>query len=67
MKERFGCTDPHALGHHYYTGQTAGVELPAVEVYSNIIRVTIMAMAGLMADIEGMWTSSFDEALSHSH
>ena len=64
MKERFGCTDPHALGHHYYTGQTAGVELPAVEVYSNIIRVTIMAMAGLMADIEGMWTSSFDEALS---
>jgi methylmalonyl-CoA mutase N-terminal domain/subunit len=64
MKERFGCTSPAALQHTFYTGQTAGSELPAIEVYNNIIRITIMAMAGLLGQVEGEWPSSFDEALS---
>ena len=63
MKERYGCTSPKALAYKTIVGQSAGVEMPAVEVHNNIIRVTVMAMAGLLADIDGMGLSSFDEGL----
>ncbi|MDO8785065.1 MAG: acyl-CoA mutase large subunit family protein, partial [Syntrophales bacterium] len=63
MKERFGCSKPEALTYKAMVAQTGGSELPAIEVHNNIIRCTIMAMAGMLGDVEGMWISSFDEAL----
>jgi methylmalonyl-CoA mutase N-terminal domain/subunit len=63
MKERFGCTAPRALQHSFLAGQTAGSELTSVEVRNNVVRTTVMALAGMLADVEGMWIASFDEAL----
>ncbi|MFH2045120.1 MAG: methylmalonyl-CoA mutase family protein [Pseudomonadota bacterium] len=62
--QRFGVTNPDALRHKIIIAQTAGNELTAQEIYNNIIRVTVMTMAGMMADIEGMWVVSYDEAIS---
>ncbi len=64
MAQRFGCTSPDALRHKIVIAQTAGTELTAQEIYNNIIRITVMTMAGMMADIEGMWVVSYDEAIS---
>ena len=61
--DRFGCRSPEALTYKVFVAQTAGVELTAQEVHNNIIRTTIMAMAGMLADVDGMWISSYDEAL----
>ena len=63
FKERFGCQTDRALTYKVLNAQTAGVELTAQEAHNNIIRLTIMAMAGMMGDVEGMWISSYDEAL----
>lgn len=63
MKERFGCTTPKALAYKTLLGQGAGLDLPGVEIHNNITRVTVMAMAGLMSDVDGMWLPSYDEAL----
>lgn len=63
MKERFGCTHPLALQHFIRPGQCAGSALPGLEIYNNIVRITIMAMNRMLADIEGIWFTSFDEAL----
>lgn len=63
MKERFGCSTPKALAYKPLIGQGAGSDLPAVEIHNNIIRVTVMGMAGMLADIDGMWLPSYDEAL----
>lgn len=62
MKERFGVS-PEAAQHNLVLSQTAGSELPGVEIHNNIVRATIMAMAGMLGDVEGMWISAFDEAL----
>jgi methylmalonyl-CoA mutase N-terminal domain/subunit len=63
LKEEFGVTKPEALRKNFICAQCGGSELIGVEVHSNLIRTTVMAMAGLMADVEGTWISSFDEAL----
>ncbi len=63
MKERFGCKRPESLLYRIFVAQTAGVELTAQEPLNNIIRTTIMALAGMLADVEGCWISSYDEAL----
>lgn len=63
MKERFGCSTPKALAYKPLIGQGAGADLPAVEIHNNIIRITVMGMAGMLADIDGMWLPSYDEAL----
>ena len=63
FKERFACQTTRALTYKALNAQTAGVELTAQEAHNNIIRLTIMAMAGMMGDVEGMWISSYDEAL----
>ena len=46
-----------------FCGQTSGIALPAQEPLNNIIRTTIMTMAGMLSGINGIWTSSYDEAL----
>ena len=63
FKERFGCQSQQALTYKVFIAQTAGTELTAQEVHNNIIRLTIMGLAGMLADVEGMWISSYDEAI----
>jgi len=63
FKERFGCQTTRALTYKALNAQTSGFELTAQEIHNNIIRLTIMAMAGMMGDVEGMWISSYDEAI----
>lgn len=63
FKERFGCTRPEALHYNSFTAQTGGMESMAQEPLNNIIRTTIMSLAAMMADIDGCWITSYDEAL----
>ena len=63
FKETFGCKNPESLQYRALVSQTSGVSLPAQEPLNNIIRTTIMTMAGMLSGMEGMWTSSHDEAL----
>ncbi len=63
FKEKFGCQKPESLQYRVFAAQTAGVELTAQEPLNNIIRTTIMALACMLADIEGAWIASYDEAL----
>lgn len=63
MKEKLGCTSPLALRHDLHPGQCAGTALPSLEIHNNIIRITVMALAGMLADIEAVWVASYDEAL----
>ena len=63
FKERFGCQTAQSLTYKALTSQTSGFELTAQEAHNNIVRLTIMAMAGMMGGVEGMWISSYDEAI----
>jgi len=63
FKERFGCRNPASLTLRNYP-QTAGALLPAQEPENNIIRATLMTLAGVLAGVDGIWTASYDEALN---
>lgn len=63
FKEKFGCDRPEALQYNTFTAQTGGIESMAQEPLNNIIRTTIMSLAAMMADIDGCWITSYDEAL----
>ncbi len=63
MKERYGCTDPRALSISV-NGMTSGLSCPAQEPLNNIIRITILTLAGVLAGADGIWTASYDEALA---
>lgn len=63
FKEKFGCQNPKSLIMRNYP-QTGGSFLPAQEPENNIIRATLMTLAGVLADVEGIWTASYDEALN---
>ncbi len=60
--ERFGCKNPESLCYKSWP-QTAGSALTAQEPLNNIIRVTLMALAGVLAGVDGIWTVSYDEGL----
>jgi methylmalonyl-CoA mutase N-terminal domain/subunit len=60
FKERFGCKNPESLRLKNYP-QTAGSLLHRNEPENNIIRVTIMALAQVLAGADGVWTASYDE------
>jgi methylmalonyl-CoA mutase N-terminal domain/subunit len=63
FKEKFGCQNPASLVLRNYP-QTAGSLLPAQEPENNIIRATLMTLAGVLAGVDGIWTASYDEALN---
>jgi methylmalonyl-CoA mutase N-terminal domain/subunit len=63
MKERYGCTDPRALS-IFVNSMTGGLSCPAQEPLNNIIRLTILTLAGVLAGSDGIWTASYDEALA---
>ncbi len=62
MKERFGCSSPEALSLRYVP-QNAGSFLTAQEPLNNIVRTTLMTLAGVLAGVDGIWTASYDEGL----
>ena len=63
FKEKFGCRNNAALMLRNYP-QTAGSLMPAHEPENNIIRATLMTLAGVLAGVDGIWTASYDEALN---
>jgi methylmalonyl-CoA mutase, N-terminal domain len=63
FKERFDCKNPESLIFRNYP-QTGGSYLQAQEPENNIIRATLMTLAGALADVDGIWTASYDEALN---
>ncbi len=62
FKERFGCKKPESLG-LYFVPTTGGSVQTAQEPLNNIIRITIMALAAVLAGADGLWTQSYDEGL----
>jgi methylmalonyl-CoA mutase N-terminal domain/subunit len=63
LRERFGVTDPRALGLRFHT-QTAGSTLTAQQPEVNVIRVAIQALAAVLGGTQSLHTNSRDEALS---
>jgi methylmalonyl-CoA mutase N-terminal domain/subunit len=63
MKETFGAKSPRSWWMRFHT-QTAGVSLTAQQPYSNIVRVTIQALAAVLGGTQSLHTNSMDEALA---
>jgi len=63
MRERFGATDPRALQLRFHT-QTAGSTLTARQPDSNIVRVTLQALAAVLGGTQSLHTNARDEALA---
>lgn len=62
MKEKFGAKNPKSLRMKIWT-QTAGSTLTAKEPLNNISRVTIQALAGVLAGVQGIHACCYDEAI----
>src|SRR4030042_2219891 len=63
MKERFGAKNPRSLMLRYHV-QTDGFRLPAQQPLTNIVRVTLQALAAVLGGCQSLHTNSFDEALA---
>jgi methylmalonyl-CoA mutase N-terminal domain/subunit len=63
MKETFGAKRQRSWWMRFHT-QTAGVSLTAQQPYSNIIRVTIQALAAVLGGTQSLHTNSMDEAFA---
>ncbi len=63
MKERFHAKNPRSMWMRMHV-QTAGFTLTAQQPLNNITRVTIQALAAVLAGTQSLHTNSFDEALA---
>ncbi|TAK56596.1 MAG: hypothetical protein EPO25_00150 [Gammaproteobacteria bacterium] len=63
FRDKFGCQNPMALRLRNFP-QTAGSLLQRNEPENNIVRVTLMALAQVLAGADGVWAASFDECLN---
>jgi methylmalonyl-CoA mutase N-terminal domain/subunit len=63
MRERFGATNPKALGLRFHA-QTGGSTLTAQQPENNIVRVAIQALSAVCGGAQSLHTNSFDEALA---
>ena len=63
MKERFHVKDSRSMTLRFHT-QTAGCTLTAQQPNSNIIRVAIQALAGVIGGTQSLHTNSRDETLA---
>jgi len=61
MRERFGAKNPASWLLRFHT-QTSGVALTAQQPQSNIVRVTLQALAAVLGGTQSLHTNSFDEA-----
>ncbi len=63
MRERFGAkTDRACLMRTH--AQTSGVSLTAQQPLNNVVRVTVQALAAVMAGVQSLHTNSLDETLA---
>jgi methylmalonyl-CoA mutase N-terminal domain/subunit len=62
MRDRFGATEPRAQQLRFHA-QTAGSTLTAQQPDTNIVRVTLQAMAAVLGGAQSIHTNSRDEAL----
>jgi len=60
-RERFGAKHPRSWLCRFHT-QTAGCSLTAQQPYSNVVRTTIQALAGVLGGTQSLHTNSLDEA-----
>lgn len=63
MKTRFGAQDPRSWQLRFHT-QTAGSTLTAQQPETNVVRVTLQALAAVMGGTQSLHTNSKDEALA---
>ncbi len=61
MKEDFGATDPRSWA-VVITCHTSGLSLTAQQPFNNIVRGTVQAMALVLAGVDALEISAFDEA-----
>ncbi|MGE3801190.1 MAG: methylmalonyl-CoA mutase [Candidatus Kapaibacterium sp.] len=62
MKERFGAKNPKSMALRFHS-QTAGSTLTAQQPETNIVRVTLQALASALGGTQSLHTNGFDEAL----
>jgi methylmalonyl-CoA mutase len=63
MRENFAPSDPRSLSLRAHT-QTSGWSLAAQDVFNNVARTTIEAMAAVAGQTQSLHTNSLDEALA---
>jgi methylmalonyl-CoA mutase, N-terminal domain len=63
MKDRFKAKDPRSWMLRFHT-QTAGSMLTAQQVETNIVRVTLQALAAVLGGTQSLHTNGMDEALA---
>ena len=63
VEREFKPRDPRSLMLRTHC-QTSGVSLQAQDVYNNVIRTTIEAMAAVLGGTQSLHTNAFDEALA---
>ncbi|MEF8813810.1 MAG: methylmalonyl-CoA mutase family protein, partial [Halovenus sp.] len=62
MEEWYGAEEPESKRLKFHT-QTAGQSLTAQQPLTNIVRVTIQALSGVLGGTQSLHTNSFDDAL----
>jgi len=63
MKERFGASNPKALGLRFHA-QTGGSTLTAQQPDNNVVRVAIQAFSAVCGGAQSLHTNALDEALA---
>jgi methylmalonyl-CoA mutase N-terminal domain/subunit len=63
MRERFGARNPRSWMLRTHV-QTAGCSLTAQQPYSNVVRVSIQALAAVLGGTQSLHTNSLDETLA---
>jgi methylmalonyl-CoA mutase N-terminal domain/subunit len=63
MRERFAATDERSWMLRFHT-QTAGVTLQAQQIDTNVVRVTVQALAAILGGTQSLHTNAKDEALA---
>jgi methylmalonyl-CoA mutase N-terminal domain/subunit len=63
MRERFGARDQRSWMLRFHT-QTAGVTLQAQQIDTNVVRVTVQALAAILGGTQSLHTNAKDEALA---
>ncbi len=63
MKDRFGAQRPESMKLRFHA-QTGGSTLTAQQIDTNVVRVTIQALAAVLGGCQSLHTNSRDEALA---
>jgi methylmalonyl-CoA mutase N-terminal domain/subunit len=63
LRERFGATDPESLRLRFHA-QTGGATLSARQIDTNVVRVTVQALAAVLGGCQSLHTNGRDEALA---